>query len=326
MEQPAEQIKFAIVGYGHIGKRYASILAKNTDAALVAIVDVVALNQTDIPNIMLFPSLEALLQSNIAVDIIVIATPNGLHAAQAISCLKSGKHVVIEKPVALNTADANEIYKVAATHKKEVFPVFQNRFAHSSVWLKEVLSAKKLGEIYMVQFNCFWNRDERYYQPNSWHGSKVMDGGSLFTQFSHFIDTLHWFFGDLEQVKANLSNCANRQNVEFEDSGVVTFDLKSGGQGSLQFTTAVWDKNLESTITVIAQNGTIKIGGQYLDEVIYCHAKEVFVPTFDALKVSNHQKLVEDIIYRLKNHKSASISKEEVLAVIDVIEQIYAVK
>lgn len=318
------KIRFAILGFGHIGKRYASILMNHGEAELIAIADLTIHNQPDFPSSVLkFTSIDELLSKDLAIDVIIIATPNGLHNEHAIACLEKGIHVIVEKPIALSVNDAEQLFRTAEANNKKVFPVFQNRLSPTSIWLKEILERKELGEIFMVQVNCFWNRDQRYYLPDSWHGSKLMDGGTLFTQFSHFIDTLHWLFGDLKNIKANLSKCADRPNVEFEDTGVVIFDLENHGTGSFQFTTAVWDKNLESTITIISENGTIKIGGQYMDEVLYTHTKH---PASLPVKnnYSNHQLLVDDVIYRLNNNLPAMIDSREVVAVIDIIEQIYS--
>ena len=317
-------VNFVVIGYGHIGKRHADILRNHPNAKLVAIVDSNSNEQTaedkDLP---FFNSIKDLIDSNIDFDAAVIATPNGLHAEHAISCLNYGKHVVVEKPIAINSFDAEEIYKAALFNDKKVFAVFQNRYSPISLWLKELLATKKLGKIFMVQMNCFWNRDHRYYKKDSWHGTMDMDGGSLYTQFSHYIDALYWFFGEIEGVKSDLFNFRKQHHIDFEDSGFVTFDLNDGGKGSFAFTTAVYDKNLESSLTVIGENGTIKIGGQYMDKVMEVNAKEVSYPKFNDLTTTNHQSFLYDVVHKIQNNEAPSISEKEVLNVIDLIERMY---
>src|SRR5215470_4069402 len=179
-----KKIKFAIVGCGHIGKRHAKLVAENPHAELAALIDVKYPEQLDIDSfsVPFYSSLTEFLQSGDA-DVINIATPNGLHAEQAIACLKNGKHVVIEKPMALHRSDGEEIIHTALQQHKHVFVVMQNRYSPPAKWLKQLVENGKLGKIYFVQLNCFWNRDERYYKRDekTWHGTKATDGGTLFT-------------------------------------------------------------------------------------------------------------------------------------------------
>ena len=127
----------------------------------------------------------------------------------------------------------------------------------SSVWLKKLIEEKTLGEIFIVQLNCYWNRDERYYKPGNWKGTQKNDGGTLFTQFSHWIDILYWVFGDVQNIQAKFADFKHTANTDFEDSGLVTFDFVNGGMGCINYSTAVWDKNLESSLTIVGSNGKI---------------------------------------------------------------------
>src|SRR5215471_15242122 len=191
-----KKIKFAIVGCGHIGKRHAKLVAENPHAELAALVDIKDPVQLGIESfaVPFYSSLDEFLHSGSDTDVVNIATPNGLHAGQAITCLQMEKHVVIEKPMALHRADAENIIHTALQQHKHVFVVMQNRYSAPAKWIKGLIDSGKLGKTWFVQLNCFWNRDERYYmQANkkSWHGTKDLDGGSLFTQFSHFIDIFY---------------------------------------------------------------------------------------------------------------------------------------
>ena len=330
-------IKFAVVGCGHIGRRHAEIIQRNKEAELVALVDIKPKEALNIDHfkVPFYSSLDDLLTSGVEADVINIATPNGLHAPHAILCLESDKHVVIEKPLALSTPDALRINGIAIKKDKHVFSVMQNRYSPPSTWIKQVVDSGILGKIFMVQLNCYWNRDERYYKPGGWHGTSDLDGGTLFTQFSHFIDILFWLFGDLKNIESRMATFNHRHLSSFEDSGIIYFELEKGGIGSINFSTSVWDKNLESSITIIAENGTVKIGGQYMDKVEYCHIKNYFMPDLAPTNpgndygdykgsAANHHFIIENVINVLKGRDNISTNCQEGLKVVNIIERIYA--
>jgi UDP-N-acetyl-2-amino-2-deoxyglucuronate dehydrogenase len=176
--------------------------------------------------------------------------------------------------------------------------------------------------VYMVQINCFWNRDERYYTKESWHGTKTLDGGTLFTQFSHFIDMLYWLFGGIENMESRFYNFRHQHLTSFEDSGFITFDFITGGCGSLQFTTASWDKNLESSMTVIAQNGSVKVSGQYMDTIEYCHIKNYTLPRLQASSQNNHYYMLNEMVNAIQHKLPTNAS--DAAHVVGLIEQMYA--
>jgi UDP-N-acetyl-2-amino-2-deoxyglucuronate dehydrogenase len=330
------RIKFAVVGCGHIGKRHAEMISRNPDAELVALIDIKGKSQLNLEqySVPFFNTIQEFINSGIEVDVINIATPNGYHATQALECLDARKHVVIEKPMALNKNDAEKVIFKALHVHKHVFAVMQNRYSPPSVWIKELIESGKLGKTFMVQLNCYWNRDDRYYKSDSWHGKKDLDGGTLFTQFSHFIDILYWLFGDISNIQTKFNDFNHNSLTDFEDSGFVSFDFVNGGMGSLNYSTSVWDQNLESSMTIIAENGSIKIGGQYMDKVEYCHLKNYEMPElaptnpgndYGAYKGSaqNHNFVIENVIDVLKNGKAISTNALEGLKVVDIIERIY---
>jgi len=227
----SNKTKFAVVGVGHIGRRHAQMIINNNEAELVALCDIKQKNALNIDNfnVPFFNSIDDLLNSNIDVDVVNICTPNGLHAEQSIKALEHNKHVVCEKPISLTKASAEKIIFKSLQVSKHVFTVMQNRYSPPSVWLKNVIDNKLLGEIYMVHLNCFWNRDERYYHKGDWHGTKDLDGGTLFTQFSHFIDVMYWLFGDITNINATFKDFSHKGLTEFEDSGIVFFDFIEEG-------------------------------------------------------------------------------------------------
>jgi UDP-N-acetyl-2-amino-2-deoxyglucuronate dehydrogenase len=331
-----KKIQFAVVGCGHIGKRHAEMIARNPQSELVALVDIQDYTALQLPDygVPFFNSLEDFLCSGIGCDVVNIATPNGYHASQALAVLESKKHVVIEKPVALSKTDAEKvIYKALQVHK-HVFAVMQNRYSPPSVWIKELVDSGKLGDIYMVQLNCYWNRDERYYKPGSWHGNKQLDGGTLFTQFSHFIDILYWLFGDIQNIQTRLRDFNHSKLTDFEDSGFVSFDFVNGGMGSINYSTSIWNQNLESSMTIVAEKGSVKIGGQYMNEVEYCHVKDYTMPElaptnpgndYGAYKGSaqNHHYVIQNVIDVINGTAPITTNALEGLKVVEMIERIY---
>jgi predicted dehydrogenase len=333
------KVKFAVIGCGHIGKRHAEMIERNEESELVALVDIKPKDQVGIDaySASFFNSVDELLQSPELnrIDVINIASPNGYHVEHALKCLEAKKHVVIEKPMALNKQDAElVIYKALNVHK-HVFAVMQNRYSPPSVWIKDLIESGRLGNIYMVQLNCYWNRDSRYYKADSWHGKKDLDGGTLFTQFSHFIDLMYWLFGDIENIHSRFSNFNHKDLTEFrEDSGMIQFDFVNGGSGCMNFSTSIWDKNLESSMTIIAEHGSVKIGGQYMDKVEFCHVKEYEMPVlqqtnpgndYGAYKGSaaNHHYIIENVVNVLKNRSVITTNALEGLKVVDIIERMY---
>ena len=331
-----KKIKFAVIGCGHIGKRHAEMICKNENAELVALIDVKNREDLNIEkfNVPFYNSLNDFFQSDIEVDVVNIATPNGFHSNQALECLHQKKHVVIEKPIALSKQEAEKILFKALNVHCQVFAVMQNRFSPPSIWVKNVIESNILGKINLVQLNCFWNRDERYYTKESWHGKLDLDGGTLYTQFSHFIDILFWLFGDISNISKKIIDFNHQQLTDFEDTGLVHFDFINGGIGSFNFTTSVWDKNLESSMTIIGQNGSIKIGGQYMDKVEYCHIKNYQMPLLDptnpgndygAYKGSaqNHNYIIDNVINTLNNKSIISTNALEGMKVVEIIENIY---
>ncbi|MDQ8004338.1 MAG: Gfo/Idh/MocA family oxidoreductase [Pedobacter sp.] len=332
----ASTIKFAILGCGHIGKRHAELVLMHPEAELVAVIDPADEQklQVSIFSVPHFKNLDDFLAADLAVDVVNICTPNGLHASQAITCLNHGINVVIEKPIALNIDDANAISVAASESGKYVFPVVQNRYSSTVKWLKDIADKGALGKIYMVQLNCFWNRDDQYYKSSGWRGTLALDGGPLFTQFSHFVDVLLWIFGDITNIKGKFANFNHEQSTEFEDSGVVTFDLKDGAVGSINYSTSAFESNFESSITVLAEKGTVKIGGQYMNCLEYCQIKGTEQPIIEASdafndygsykgSASNHQQVIENVIETLKNSSQPDVSLEEAIKVVVMISNTY---
>ncbi len=329
-------MKFAIVGYGHIGKRHAAMVVGNELGSVVAVVEPLDDRRADAAqthNCPVFESLEDLIAADVGMDVVNICTPNGLHSDQALEALSARCHVVIEKPMGLNKAKCEEVIHKALQVSKHVFLVKQNRYSPTSEWLKTLMLDNQLGEIYMVQLNCYWNRDNRYYKPGGWKGTLDMDGGILFTQFSHFIDVMYWLFGDIKNISGRSINF-NHPATEFEDTGVVNFDFVSGGMGSMNFSTSVWGQNLESSIIVIGEKGSVKVAGQYMDKVEYCHVEDYEMPELPPANppndygeykgsAANHHYVIQNVIDVITGQDEISTNALEGMKVVEMIERMY---
>ncbi|MGB0918115.1 MAG: Gfo/Idh/MocA family protein [Flavobacteriales bacterium] len=335
---PADRkIKFAVVGCGHIGKRHAEMIVRNDDCELVALCDIADKDKLNIDKyqVPFFGSLDEMLASVPEIDVVNVCTPNGFHASDSLKALKAKKHVVCEKPMALSKKDCEEIIFKALQASKQVFCVMQNRYSPPSVWMKELIESKALGEVFMVQVNCFWNRDSRYYKEDTWKGDSKLDGGTLFTQFSHFIDIMYWLFGDITNINGNFHDFSHKELTDFEDSGMVNFDFVNGGMGSINYSTSIWNKNLGSSLTVIGEKGSVKIGGQYMNEVEYCHVEGYEMPELAESNpandygdykgsAANHHFIIENVVDHLRGSKPISTNALEGLKVVEIIERIYA--
>lgn len=328
-------IKFAVIGGGHIGKRHAEMVQRNPESELVAMCDVRSKEECEIDfEVPFYNSAEEMLAADLEIDAVCICTPNGLHAEHGLLALDHNKHIVIEKPMALTKADCEKMIFNALHHSKQVFCVMQNRYSPPSAWLKEIVSKKLMGDIYMVQTNCYWNRDDRYYNKVHWKGTRNLDGGTIFTQFSHFIDIMYWLFGDIENIQSKLEDFKHQHNTEFEDSGFVSFDFTNGGIGSFNFSTAVNNQNFESSMTIIGEKGTVKVGGQYMNEVEYCDIEGYEMPElppsnpandYGAYKGSaaNHGFIIENVVDTLLGRTKITTNALEGLKVVEIIERMY---
>jgi predicted dehydrogenase len=335
-----DKVKFAVVGCGHIGKRHATMVKNNSESELVALCDIKPkeeLNLGELLDTPFFSSIDDLLASDLEFDVVNICTPNGLHSDQAVKALDANKHIVVEKPIGLSKAKCEGVIYKALRNHKHVFAVMQNRYSPPSVWLKEIVENKIIGEPFMVQVNCYWNRDNRYYKPGGWKGTQDLDGGTLFTQFSHFIDIMYWLFGDIKNIQGKFADFTHKNLTDFEDSGFVSFEFLDGGMGTLNYSTAVWDKNLESSITIIGSKGSVKVGGQYMNEVEYCHIKDYEMPTLAESNppndygqykgsAANHHYVIENVVDTLKGRTKSTTNALEGLKVVDIIERIYDVR
>jgi UDP-N-acetyl-2-amino-2-deoxyglucuronate dehydrogenase len=213
--------------------------------------------------------------------------------------------------------------------------VKQNRFNPPVQAVKQLIEDKRLGRIFSIAVNCYWNRNDWYYKSSDWKGKKALDGGTLFTQFSHFIDVIYYLLGDMQILHAQMANVNHRGLIEFEDTGVVSFLLKeSNAPGVLHYTTAAFQQNMEGSITIFAENATIKIGGKYLNTIEY-QATNGFdisdLPTSGPPNLygeyegsmSNHDKVIDNVIRSVEGKVEIMTNAYDGLKTVEIIENIY---
>ncbi|MEP6710942.1 MAG: Gfo/Idh/MocA family oxidoreductase [Ferruginibacter sp.] len=325
---------FAIIGCGRIAKRHAEQI--NKVGKLVAVCDIVLENAAELAreyDARMYLSIEELLIKGNDIDIISICTPNGLHAEHSIKSLLANKHVLCEKPLAICISDAKKMIDAAALADRKLFVVKQNRYNPPVQAVKALLNEDKLGNIFSFQINCFWNRPKEYYL-NNWKGTKDLDGGTLFTQFSHFIDLLFWFLGDVKEIKAITRNYEH-PIIEIEDTGIVMLEMLSGAIGTLNYTVNSFQKNMEGSFTIFGEKGTVKIGGQYLNELEYQCIDNIKIENLAAGKpanaygfyqgsMSNHDKVYEHLLKAIEIPGYEFASALDGMKTVEIIEKIYA--
>ncbi|MCB9211136.1 MAG: Gfo/Idh/MocA family oxidoreductase [Ignavibacteriales bacterium] len=328
-------LNFAILGCGRIAQRHAEHI--NNYAKLGAVCDTKAGRAEELGkqySCNYYSHIDELLKSENNIDVVSICTPNGLHAEHTIKSLLAGNHVLVEKPMALSVKECEEMITTAEKVNKRLFIVKQNRFNPPIQALKNILDEHKLGRIFSIQLNCFWNRNEDYYKNSDWKGTKKLDGGTLFTQFSHFIDLLYWLFGDIEETYSILKNSNHSETIEFEDNGVVIIKFAADIIGTINYTVNSYKQNMEGSITVFGEKGTVKIGGQYLNVLEYQKIQDFELTNIPESgpsnnygsyqgSMSNHDLVYQNLIDVLTNGASITTNFLDGLKTVQIIEKIY---
>jgi len=262
------KIRFAVVGCGRVSKNHFDALrAHEKNAELVGVCDTdperteLAANTYGVPG---YRSLSELLKDGGA-DVVVLTTPSGLHSRQAIEAAHAGSHVVTEKPMATRWEDGKRMVEAFDRAGLRLFVVKQNRRNRTIQLLKRAVEKRRFGRIYLATMNVLWTRPQSYYDSERWRGKWEFDGGALMNQASHFVDLLDWIIGPVESVQAYIATLA--RNIEVEDTGVAVIKWRSGTLGSINVTMLSYPKNLEASITVLGEKGTVRIGGVVVNEI-----------------------------------------------------------
>ncbi|MEO5364944.1 MAG: Gfo/Idh/MocA family oxidoreductase [Magnetococcus sp. WYHC-3] len=331
----ATPLNIALIGCGRIGGRHVGHITSM--ARLAAVCDVVPERAEAIgraQGVPWYADTASLFREQAgSIDVAAVCTPNGWHARNAIEAFKAGCHVLVEKPMAITVAECGEMIKAGERASRRLFVVKQNRYNPPVEALKKLLDAGTLGRVYSVHLNCFWNRNAQYYQ-DSWKGTRAMDGGCLYTQFSHFIDLLYWLVGDVKEARAFTDNFCHQDTVEFEDAGVVALRFHNGTLGSVNFTINSHGKNMEGSLTLFCEHGTVKIGGQYLNELEYQNIRDHVIQGLAEGRppnqyghyvgsMSNHDMVYRNLIDTLTGHAVIGTAGYEGLKTVEIIDKIY---
>ncbi len=323
-----------LIGYGNIAKKHEIAIQAINSIKLLDVVDPF-LNNPGLDSIRVFSSLDEYVKQPNRAHIAAICTPNYLHAQQAIQCMEAGMHVLIEKPMAISKVDAEKIIATSLETDTKVFCVMQLRYSPVVSWLKKLVDQNLLGDIYSIESRCFWNRGDAYYLSTNagyhWRGKLSKDKGPLYTQFSHFVDIIYHLFGAWEVQHATFNNFNHRENTEFEDSGHVLF--KTGNiQGIFSYTTAVFEKNFESTITILGSKGTVSIGGQYFNQIRYCNPTslprmdEESLALYNDDKCAGHKMMYKNVLDVLLAKKPITTNALDGLKIVEMIEDVYSLR
>lgn len=262
-------IGFGLLGCGRIAKRHADLLSKGAiaKARLAAVCDSapeVASQFSTAYGVPVAPSLDALLAMK-DVDVVSILTPSGLHAEQAIAVAKAGKHVIVEKPMALRLDDADAMIRVCDEAGVKLFVVKQNRFNVPIVKAREALNEGRFGKLVLGTVRVRWCRDQAYYDQAAWRWTWALDGGVISNQASHHVDMLEWFMGDVESVHARCITALT--DIEAEDTVVATLKFRNGALGIIEATTATRPRDVEGSLSILGAGGMVEVGGFAMNEI-----------------------------------------------------------
>ena len=267
MDKP---VKIAVVGLGAVAKKHINaILTLSNYFQLVAVVDseldIIEKNENEL-KVTGFNNIEEMLEKTDA-KFIVLCTPSGLHAQQAITCTEYSRHVIVEKPMALSWSDGLAMQASASKAKVQLRIVHQHRVNPALQFLKQAIDSQRFGKIFQININVFWTRPQTYYDAALWRGTRQLDGGALMNQASHAVDFLHWLFGPIQSIQA--MSATQARQIETEDSCVLNIRWQSGTLGSLNLSTLAYQKNFEASITVLGENGIVKLMGLANNEIVH---------------------------------------------------------
>ena len=327
------RIRFALVGCGRIAAKHVEALASHKERAeLVAVCDSDAAavdrmaRQAGVPG---YPTLERVLAETNA-DVVVLATPSGLHAAQTIAAAEAGRHVVTEKPMATRWHDGKAMVAACDRAGVSLFVVKQNRQNSTIQLLKRAVDQRRFGRIYLVTVNVFWQRPQEYYDSAPWRGTWEFDGGAIMNQASHYVDLLDWLIGPVESVQAYTATLA--RHIEVEDTGAAIVRWRNGALGSVNVTMLTHRQNLEGSITVLGEKGTARVGGTAVNEIQHWEFAEPH-PDDEQVRTASyktpsvygfgHPRYYDNVIRALRGEARAETDGREGLRSLELLIGIY---
>ncbi len=333
LPSPDRKIRFALVGCGRISKNHFEALARHADRAeIVAVCDTrpealqAAVEMTGAAG---FASLDALLAGSDA-DVVVLATPSGMHPQQAIQVARAGRHVLSEKPMATKFEEGMAMVRACRDAGVKLFVVKQNRLNATVQLVKRAIEQGRFGRIYLSTVNVFWTRPQSYYDAARWRGRWDLDGGAFMNQASHYVDLLDWLVGPVDNVHAYTATLA--RDIEAEDTGVMSLRLRHGGLASINVTMLTWPQNLEGSITILGEKGTVRIGGTAVNKIEHWQFAE---PHADDAQVAassyetgsvygfGHPLYYDNVIRTLRGEAHAEVDGYEGLRSLEILIAAY---
>ena len=328
-------VNFGVIGCGRISKRHLDLLGGGQidGAKLVAICDKDpsrrdAARQRH--NVSAYDSLDAML-ADPAIEVVTVLTPSGMHAEHAIAAAAAGKHVVVEKPMALRLEDADAMIAACDRARVKLFVVKQNRFNVPVVKAREALDAGRFGKLVLGTVRVRWRRDQSYYNQDSWRGTWAQDGGVLSNQASHHVDLLEWFMGDVVSVHARASRAL--VDIEAEDTAIATLQFANGALGIVEATNAARPRDLEGSLSILGEGGTVVIGGFAVNKLETWEFVDVQLGDENVLEQFSvnppnvygygHQAYYEHVVDCLKNDKAALVDGLEGRRSLELITALY---
>ncbi len=328
-------LKFALVGCGRIAKRHSELLGNKQieGAELAAVCDIKVdraekIGQTfDVP---FFSSIKEMMTS-VDIDVVVVLTESGAHAENVLELAEYGKDIMVEKPMALTLEDADAMIRACDKNNCRLFVVKQNRFNVPVVKLREAMDEERFGKLVLGTIRVRWCRPQAYYDQDDWRGTWAQDGGVLTNQASHHVDLLEWMMGEVESVFARSTTAL--VDIEAEDTAVVTLKFKNGALGVIEATTAARPKDLEGSISVLGETGTVEIGGFAVNEMKtwnFAEAKDGDDQVLSDYSVNppsvygfGHQAYYEHVVDCIKNGAPQLVDGLEGRKSLELISAIY---
>lgn len=331
--QSNRKVRFALVGCGRIAQNHIGAMEKHADRC--ELIDVCDTDPTALKAAQEktgargHATLNNMLEKTDA-DCVILCTPSGLHSAQAISAAKAGRHVITEKPMATRWQDGLAMVKACDDAGVKLFVVKQNRRNATLQLLKQAIEQSRFGRIYSVAINVFWTRPQQYYDSAKWRGTWEFDGGAFMNQASHYIDLLHWLVGPVESVMAYTGTLA--RSIQVEDTGVAALRWRSGALGTLNVTMLTYPKNMEGSVTVLGENGTVRIGGVAVNEIQHWQFAEPLPEDAEIAKASyqttsvygfGHVLYYNNVIEALRGESEAETDGREGLKSLELLIALY---
>ncbi|HOD18335.1 MAG TPA: Gfo/Idh/MocA family oxidoreductase [Candidatus Cloacimonadota bacterium] len=328
-----KKLAFGLIGCGRISKNHFEAMTQIPEAEFIACCDIIperaesAAKQYNIKSV--YTDYEEMLSKE-QLDAVSICTPSGIHPQIGIAAAKKKVNIITEKPMAINIKDADALIRACDENGVKLFVVKQNRLNSTMQLLKKAITKQRFGKIYLAQSNVFWQRPQSYYDQAPWRGTWAMDGGAFLNQASHYVDALYWLLGDVQSVQAETATMARK--IEAEDTGCAILLFQSGAIATINVTMLTFPKNLEGSITILGEKGSVKIGGVAVNKIVEWEFEEyddddriVEECNYQPPTVYGfgHNPYYHNIVHTILGHTVASTDGKDGRKSLEIIQAIY---